>query len=109
MPADVYVAPEVEPTDEEVDQKLAQLGRDDILRYIPDGPHREGMRSTLRQILRIELCEKIGDGIVLIELDGKLAQIRPMSDTEWNFDKFHAFMTRVLNACRARIDIAPPD
>ena len=103
MPAKVYEKPEVEPTNEELDADIAKSGGDIILNLLPEGEIREAQREALRLIARVKRYEQVADGLVPIEIDGKQCFIRPMNDIEWNFNKFHSFMVKVLNALLARI------
>src|SRR5262249_1346731 len=51
MPTEVYIKPDVEPTDAELDEQLRVLGRDYVLQYFREGKPRHAMRQTLRTTL----------------------------------------------------------
>ena len=103
MPAKMYEKPEVEPTNEQLDADIANSGVDIILNLLPEGEIREAQREALRSVARVKRLEQVADGLVPIEIDGKQGFIKPMNDIEWNFNKFHSFMVKVLNALLARI------
>lgn len=108
MPRDVYIKPDHEPTNAELDAALAQSGRDDVLDFYPEGATRETMRQTLRTALKLDLYEKSAEGMVLVEINGKQGFIRPMSDIEWNFNKFHRFVERTFTACQLTLSKQTP-
>ncbi len=103
MPGPVYQKPVVEPTPEELDKDISEEDLDATINLSPKGPLREQVRGLYRYKMKIDRSKKILDDAILIEAKGKYGFIRPMADIEWNFNKFHSFMVRVLEACEKRI------
>jgi hypothetical protein len=102
-PGKIYEKLDPEPSAAELDAEIAKQGLDDFLRVVPPGPVREGFRATLRQKMLISLSKLLAEGIVFLQVKGKWSYIRPMSDIEWNFERYHRFMVAVLNALKARV------
>ncbi len=102
-PGKIYEQIDPEPSGAELDAEIAKQGLDDFLDVVPGGPVRDAFRATLRQKMLLSMSKLIAEGVVFLELDGKWNYIRPMSDIEWNFERFHSFMVAVLNALNARI------
>ena len=98
-PGELYEKPDVEPTDEELDEEISRLGLDRQLGWAPEGPIRDWAWNLLRYKVRLQKAKKIAEGVVFIEIKGKWYFMHPLADTEWNFRKFHNFMVKVLNAC----------
>jgi hypothetical protein len=103
MPAEIYETPDQEPTAEELDADIEQSGEGVTLNLYPAGKVREYFRENLRFKARLKRYKRVAEGMVKIEIDGNYFLIRPMSDIGWNFDRFHAFLEKVLNACATRI------
>ncbi len=103
MPGKLLEKPDEEPTPEDLDKEIAQLGLDRDLAYFPEGPIRDWAKDLLRYKVRLSKHKEIAEGVVLIEIKGKWGFISSMDDIEWNFQKFHNFLTSVLNACGKRI------
>lgn len=103
MPGTMYETPEQEPTLQQLDEEIARQGRDDFLRFIPRGPLQDAFRETLRFKVRLSKYKKAAEGVVFLEIKGKKYLIKPMNDIEWNFSKFHKFMTKVLNTALDRL------
>jgi hypothetical protein len=97
-PAKVYETPPIEPTDQELDAEISATGADHFLAWLPPEVAKR-FRNTLRVEARLARCEQVAEGLVMIEIDGKPYCIRPISDTEWNFDMFHKFLRDVVQAC----------
>jgi hypothetical protein len=103
MPSDIYETPEQEPTVDDLDADIERTGNGAVLNLYPPGTLRDFIRENLRFQARLRIYKRVAEGMVKIKIDGKYFLIRPMSDIEWNFDKFHAFLTTVLETCAARI------
>ena len=105
-PGKLVERPDKELTDDEVDVMIAEAGMDETLLYLPEGELRNNFRQSMRSNVRMAHYEKHGklvDGVVPIMIDGKPAFIRPISDTEWNFQKLLLFVNSVLAELRSRI------
>jgi hypothetical protein len=102
-PGKIYEKLDPEPSTAELDAEIAKQGLDGFLSVFPDGPVREAFKSTLRQKMLISMSKLLAEGIVFLQIQGKWSYIRPMSDIEWNFERYHRFMAAVLNAVRARL------
>jgi hypothetical protein len=99
-PGKILGKPDKELTVEELDRMITDAGMDELLMLMPEGEIRETFRENLRYSFKVEQYEKEGpviDGVVKIVLGGKLAFIRPTTDTAWNFKKFLLFLNRVLS------------
>lgn len=103
MPGPVYEKFDVEPTSEELDKEIREQGLDRRIEIFPPGPLRDWAREHERFRMRLSKSKKLLDEVLLVEINGKYGFIHPMSDIEWNFDKFHNFANKVLDACRVRI------
>lgn len=103
MPGKIYEKLDPEPTPMELDAEIAKQGLDDVLRLVPRGPIQDAFRETLRHKVRLRMSKQIAEGVVFLEIRGKGYFIKPMIDIEWNFDRYHEFLVKVLNACKARI------
>jgi hypothetical protein len=103
IPSEIYDTPDQEPTIAELDADIERSGDGDILNSYPSGKVRDFVKDNLRFQARLKRYRKVAEGMVKIAIDGKNYLIRPMSDIEWNFDRYHAFLTRVLVACCRRI------
>ncbi len=102
-PGKVYEKLDPEPSAAELDAEIHKQGLDGFLGAVPAGPVRDAFRATLRQKMLISMSRLLAEGTVFFEVRGKWYSIRPMSDIEWNFERFHRFMVDVLNALQARI------
>lgn len=102
VPGRIYRRPDVEPSKEDLDEEITRTGRDRLVVLLPPEAH-EQARDAIRWIVRQERNELVADDILHLEIDGEQFFIRPLNDIDWNFDKFHAFMTKVLKACAARL------
>jgi hypothetical protein len=102
-PGKIYEKLDPEPTVAQLDAEIARQDLDAFLHAVPDGPVREAFRATLRQKMLISMSKLLAEGIVFLQIRGKWSYIRPMSDIEWNFERYHRFMVAVLNALKARI------
>jgi hypothetical protein len=103
MPGQVYEKPDVEFTNEELDEEIRKAGRDSRIDMFPPGPLRDWARQSERYRMRLEKTKKLLDEVLLVEIKGKYGFIHPMADIEWNFNKFHTFLDKVLEACRLRL------
>jgi hypothetical protein len=103
MPTEIYAKPEVEPTIEGLDADIAKSGEDDILAYLPAGDAHDSARDFLRFKAKMARLEKVADNMVLVKTAENQYFLNPMADIEWNYQKFHSFMLKVLKACQARL------
>jgi hypothetical protein len=95
-PTKIYKELDPQPSRAELDAEIARQGLDSFLAVVPDGPIRDGYKAILRQNMLISMMEIIEEGVVPLEIKGKPHYIRPMSDIEWNFERFHTFLAAVL-------------
>ena len=102
-PGKIYEKLDPEPTNAELDAEISRQGLDYFLVAIPDGPVRDAFRATLRYKMLISMSKLTAEGVVFLEMKGKWHYIRPMSDIEWNFERFRHFMSAVLNDLTARL------
>lgn len=105
-PGKLVEKPDKELSDDEVDAMITEAGMGEMLAYVPAGEMRESLRQSMRSNVRMAYYEKEGklvDGVVPIVIDGKPAFIRPISDTEWNFQKFQLFVNGVLAELKTRL------
>jgi hypothetical protein len=63
------------------------------------------VRELLRFSAKMKRHEKLADGAVFVQTDSESYFVNPMYDIEWNFDKFHSFMVKVLRACTEKLQI----
>jgi len=103
MPAPVYEAPDHEPTTADLDAEIAAKGLDWQLHFFPTGPVREAIAENLRFSLKMSKLKILIEDAVYIETKQMKGFINPLLDTEWNFSKFHAFLSQVLSAATKRI------
>jgi hypothetical protein len=101
----VYKELEKEPTNEELDNDIERSGQGILLPFFPDGEIRESVRALLRFSAKMKRHEKLADGVVFVQTDSERYFVNPMYDIEWNFDKFHSFMVKVLRACTEKLQI----
>jgi hypothetical protein len=98
MPAPLYESPDHEPTDQELDAEIHTKGMDAMFRYFPAGPIRDSIRENLRFTVRMSKYKVIFEDAVFLDTKKKKGFINPLLDTEWNFSKFYAFFSSVLDA-----------
>jgi hypothetical protein len=99
MPSKLLERPDKEPTIEELDAEISGAGMDFMLDSLPQGEIREGFREGLRHQFKVAYYEKNGkvvDGVVPIVIDGTVGFIHPVSDTDWNFQRFLVLMNQVF-------------
>jgi hypothetical protein len=104
-PTVLYKELEKEPTNEELDNDIETSGQRILLPFFPDGEIRESVRALLRFSAKMKRHEKLADGVVFVQTDSERYFVNPMYDIEWNFDKFHSFMVKVLRACTEKLQI----
>ena len=82
MPTRIYDAPEKEPTDEELDQKVKELGLEEDYAFLPSGELREFGRAMARLKARLEIYEVAADQVLIIDRDGKRYIVNPSPDQD---------------------------
>ena len=103
MPGPIYEEPDRELTPAELDAEIRLKGLDEPLRFFPPGPLREAFLEQIRFKLKISKLRVLIEDAVYIETKKMQGFINPLLDTEWNFSKFHIFLSRVLDAAAKRI------
>ena len=58
---------------------------------------------NVRFTVKMSKYKVVFEDVVFIDTKRKQGLINPLLDTEWNFSKFHAFFSSVLNAASKRI------
>jgi hypothetical protein len=82
---------------------LRRCGLERKIEVFPPGPVRDWARGMERFKMRLEKSKKVLEDVLFVQIKGKAGFIHPMSDIEWNFGKFHSFMSKVLEACLNRL------
>jgi len=103
MPAPVYQEPDHEPTVAELDEEIRAKGLDRDFEFFPAGPVQEAFRESVRFKLRLSKYKLIFEDAVFSDSKKNKGFIKPLLDTEWNFNRFYEFADSVLNACTKRL------
>jgi hypothetical protein len=98
MPAEMYVRPEREPSDVELDVEIERSAEWRELRASLPPAIVEANRATLRLKARLRHYTKIPARVMKIRLDGEEVLINPLLGIEWNFDHFFDFAHKVADA-----------
>lgn len=100
MPAEMYVRPEREPTEAELD---AEIERSSEWRELP-AALRELSRPTLRYNAYLRHCKRVPARVLQIRIDGEEFIINPLLNVEWDYSRFFDFAHRIADLGLAHLE-----
>ncbi len=103
IPAEMYIKPDKDVTDGELDKEIDAEGELEFLKDMK-APQElvETFRSTIRIRKRQQRYENLGV-ILMLEEGGKQSYIFPLRHTWWDFEQFFKFADKVLSSCSKRL------
>jgi len=102
LPAEMYIRPENEPTEAELDKEIEASHEWKELAALLPPNLLDLARPTLRQEALLRRCKKIPERILKISIDGQEAFTYPLLNIEWDFDNFFAFAHKLADLALAR-------
>lgn len=96
MPASLFVRPETEPTDEELDREIERSDEWRTVESILPCEVLEASRPGLRFEARLRRYQEIQEPVFQIEIEGEEYFIFPLKNTEWDFGNFFDFVHKIV-------------
>jgi hypothetical protein len=97
LPAELFLRPEDEPTEAELDSEIeASLEWKELVTILPSNLLALA-RPTLRQDAYLRRCKKVPDRTITIKIDGQDVFIFPLVNIEWDFDNFFDFAHKLAD------------
>jgi hypothetical protein len=109
MPAQMFIRPEVEPTDEELEREVDQSQEwREARRYLPpDLLRRE--RESLTEKARLRRYKEVPEAVMHLHLSAdEKVFIHPLLNVEWDFDHFFDFANAVAQLGLQRLENTSP-
>jgi len=106
LPGEMYVTPEKEPTEAELDREIeASQEWKGLAALFPPPNVLAFVRSTLRNEARLRRYKKVTDRVIQIEMDGQEVFIHPLLNIEWDFDNFFDFAHELADLAIAQLQV----
>lgn len=103
MPGELYLTPEAEPTDAELDSEIETSQEwKELAAWLPANLL-SAAKSNLRYEARLRRYKKVPERMFKIEMDGEEVLIAPLVNIEWDFESFFAFAHKVADLATAHL------
>ncbi len=103
MPSPIFIKPDKEPSEEELDREIEASDRWQLLdRFLPR-EILEGFRPFLRAEARLSRSKELPERALPLKIEGKEVLIHPLVNIEWDFKNFFDFAHKVADLALDRL------